>query len=305
MAHRKHRVGMKWVRAALTLCIGASVFAACDTPAAAATHCGDLTTSSCGVTAAPAHGDFHGLIMVRDQPDVLDRAASAGTSPGCGDCVWEVILSCPTNLAGAPQDAAACSAAASAPRCHAGQQIYRLYLTTAAVTNQFEGGLCLGDITDVIPVGNIAAADVQRYLRDVTPPAMTIATSPPTGTLAGLPTYFETRPPTNLAPAPFGNATVRETITLRPSAYAWSWGDGAGSGWTTDAGGVYPHGTLTHLYRYGGVARGSLTTRWGGTYTITVAGRTFGPYTAIGTVTREQPFSIDVFTARSQLVSHA
>jgi hypothetical protein len=36
-----------------------------------------------------------------------------------------------------------------------------------------------------------------------------------------------------------------------------------------------------------------------------VAGRTFGPYAAIGTVTREQPFSIDVFTARSQLVSHA
>jgi hypothetical protein len=250
-----------------------------------------------------AKGDFRGLIMVRDQPDVLDRAAVSGTSAGCGDCVWEIILSCPTNLVGAPEDAAACNAASAAPRCHPGQQLYRLYLTTTAVTNQFEGGLCLGDISDVVPVGNIAAADVERYLRDVVPPAMDLATSPPRGTLAGLPTYFQVRPPADLGPAPFGNATIRETITLAPTAYSWSWGDGTGSGWTTDPGGLYPRGTLTHLYRYGGRASGNVTTQWGGTYTITVAGRTFGPYDAVGSVTRAQSFTLAVFTARSQLVS--
>jgi hypothetical protein len=243
--------------------------------------------------------------MVRDQPDVLDRAASAGTSPGCGDCVWEVILSCPTNLPGAPSDPTACGAASNAPRCRPGQQVYRLYLTTAAVTNKFEGALCLGSIDDVVPVGNIAAADVARYLRDVSPPDLVLTTSPPRGTLVTLPTYFSVRPPTTLKPAPFGGPQVRETITLAPSEYAWSWGDGTESGWTTDAGDTYPRGTLTHRYAYGGTAHGTLVTRWGGTYTITVAGRTFGPYAALGTVTHRQAFALTVFTARSQLVSHA
>lgn len=273
--------------------------------ASGSSGCGDLTTSLCGVSAEPARGDFHGLIMVRDQPDVLDRAASAGTSPGCGDCVWEVILSCPDNLAGSPEDVAACAAASKAPACRHGQQIYRLYLTTNAVTNAFEGTLCLGSIDDVIPVGNIAAADVARYLRDVTPPDLVLTTSPPRGTLVNLPTYFAVRPPTTMRPAPFGGAQVRETIALAPSAYSWSWGDGSASDWTTDAGDSYPRGTLTHRYTRVGIAHGSVTTRWGGTYTITVAGRTFGPYAAVGTITHEQSFALVVATARSQLVSHA
>lgn len=243
--------------------------------------------------------------MVRDQPDVLDRAAVAGTSAGCGDCVWEVILSCPTNLAGSPDDATACAAASAAPRCRPGQQLYRLYLTTSAVTNRFEGALCLGGIDDVVPVGNIAAADVDRYLRDVAPPDLTLTTSPPRGTLVTLPTYFRVRPPANLQPQPFGGPEVRETIALAPSAYQWSWGDGSATDWTTDPGDSYPRGSLTHQYIHGGVAQGTLTTRWGGTYTITVAGRTFGPYAAVGTVTHEQSFTLAVYTARSQLVSHA
>ncbi|MBV9097825.1 MAG: hypothetical protein JO079_07190 [Frankiaceae bacterium] len=257
------------------------------------------------MSADNARGDFHGLIMVRDQPDVLDRSASAGTQAGCGDCVWEVVLACPDNLAGSSGDAAACRAAANAPNCKQGQQTYRLYLTTQAVTNRFEGALCLGSVDDVIPVGNIAAADVARYLRDVTPPDLVLITSPPRGTLVSLPTYFAVRPPPILQPAPFGGPQVHETITLTPSAYAWSWGDGTASDWTTDAGDRYPRGTLTHRYTQSGTAHGTLTTRWGGTYTITVAGRSFGPYDAIGTVTHEQPFALAVYTARSQLVSHA
>ena len=265
--------------------------------------CGSVTVPYCaGAAADQAKGDFHGLIMVRDQPEVLDRAAVAGTTAGCGDCVWEIILACPSGVPGMPKEGAACGAATTAPRCKRGQSVYRLYLTTAATANQFEGPLCLGGIGDVIPVGNIAAADVDRYLRDVTPPDLSITTSPPRGTLVGLPTYFAVRPP-NLPPAPFGGPAVREDITLQPTAYDWSWGDGASSGWTTDAGDRYPRGTLTHTYARSGSADGTVTTRWGGSYTITVAGRTFGPYDAIGAVTHEQSFALPVFTAHSQLVS--
>lgn len=301
MANRRHRFSMNRIR----MLLASTMFVLCGVAqvANADTHCGDLTTSLCGVTSEPAKGDFHGLIMVRDQPDVLDRAASAGTTAGCGDCVWEIILACPGTVPGDPKDGVSCGAASNAPRCRPGQQVYRLYLTTTATANQFEGPLCLGRITDVIPVGNIAAADVDRYLRDVVPPALTVTTSPPNGTLAGLPTYFAVRPPTTLKPAPFGGAAVRETITLTPSAYAYQWGDGSTTDWTTDAGDLYPRGTLTHRYTRGGLADGSITTRWGGTYTITVAGRTFGPYDAVGTVTHRQAFTLPVFTARSQLVS--
>src|SRR5438309_9402647 len=112
---------MKSLRALLVLLVVTASLSQL-TETLGATGCGDLTTSLCGVTSQPAKGDFRGLIMVRDQPDVLDRAASAGTSPGCGDCVWEAILSCPTNLPGAPADPTACGAASNAPRCRPGQQ---------------------------------------------------------------------------------------------------------------------------------------------------------------------------------------
>ena len=97
---------------------------------------------------------------------------------------------------------------------------------------------------------------------------------------------------------------ITETITISPQRYDWTWGDGDNSGWTTNAGAPYPDGTLTHTYVKADHYSGQVTTEWGGTYTITVAGQTFGPYNAIGTITRSQPFNIVVLRARSTLVSH-
>src|SRR4029077_20272682 len=52
-----------------------------------------LVTKCLGkVTSNQERGQFHGLIMVNGQPDVLDAAAHAGTKPGCGDCEWTLIL---------------------------------------------------------------------------------------------------------------------------------------------------------------------------------------------------------------------
>jgi len=77
MAYRRHRVSV--IRRLLASALLAS-YGLASLPATADTGCGDLTTSLCGVTAQPARGDFRGLIMVRDQPDVLDRAAHCRTS---------------------------------------------------------------------------------------------------------------------------------------------------------------------------------------------------------------------------------
>lgn len=241
--------------------------------------------------------------MVPGQPSVLDTAAHSGTKAGCGDCTWTLILACLYNLPSQPQNQDNCTGASDSAHCGKGQMLFRLYLTTDAETNRFIDVLCLGGAKDVVPVGDQAAADVARYLKDVTPPLLDLHLDPPNGIPAGMPAYFWVRPPTNLAPVPFGGGQISETITLAPTRYDWAWGDGSSSGWTTDAGAPYPTGTLTHTYDVAGRYHGTVTTEWGGTYTITLLGQTFGPYTAVGTVTRTQPFDTLVLSAHSTLVS--
>ena len=61
---------------------------------------------------------------------------------------------------------------------------------------------------------------------------------------------------------------------------------------------------LTHTYATGGRAHGSVTAQWGASYTITMAGATFGPYDATGgVVPRTQAFDLPIATAHSHLVS--
>ena len=256
------------------------------------------------VTADQQQGDFHGLIMVPGQPSVLNTAAHSGTKAGCGDCTWELILACLRNDPSHPENQESCASAVNSPQCGRGQLSFRLYLTTEAVRNQLVDMVCLGNIKDVVPVGDRAALDVQQYLKDVKPPDLALHVAPPKGIPAGLPAYFWVRPPADLTPTPFGNGQITETITIAPQRYDWTWGDGQVSGWTTDAGGPYPTGTLTHTYAKADHYSGHVVTEWGATYTITVAGQTFGPYDATGTLTRTQLFTTTVLRARSTLVSH-
>jgi hypothetical protein len=266
--------------------------------------CGDILTSQCGVASDPDSGDFHGLIMVNGQPGVLETAAGAGTQPGCGDCVWTIVLACVFSHPDDPDTEHPCTGSLRARLCEPGQSLFRLYLSTAAVTNRLVDAICLGGIDDVIPVGDIAAADVERYLQDVVPPDLVISVQPPNGVLAGLPAYFRVRPPDSLAPVPFGGPEITETITIAPADFTWHWGDGTADLVTDDPGAPYPDGKVTHTYLTAGDVDGLLTTRWGATYTITVAGATYGPYDATGgPVARDQPFALTVTAAHSHLVS--
>ena len=289
-----------WGIVALLLVIGITPASADSTDG-----CNNLITSQCPGTARAdqVRGDFHGLIMVPGQPGVLDTAAHSGTRPGCGDCEWTLIVACLRNDPNQADDQGGCTGAAESAHCTRGQLLYRLFLTTDAARNQLVDTLCLGGPSDVVPVGEQAALDVQRYLKDVTPPNLDLHVSPPKGVPAGMPAYFWVRAP-QFDPVPFGNGQITETITIKPARYDWTWGDGNASGWTTDAGAPYPNGTLTHIYDVSGTYAGHVVTEWGGTYTITVAGQTFGPYDAIGTVTKRQPFSTTVLEAHSTLVSH-
>lgn len=259
--------------------------------------CAGTYAASCGVAADHVHGDFHGLIAINGQPSVLHLAAHAGTESGCADCVWTIVSDCATSDPRDPGNDELCIGATRSPTCRHGIQ-ERLYLSDKAAIYQPEGTICLHHGQHVIPVGDRARADVARYLKNVTPPDLRLTSRPRQATLAGLRTYFTTATPTSLHPRLFGGPDVHETIKLLPQQAAWDWGDGDSTGW------IDALTTQTHRYNHGGVARGSLQTRWGASYTVTYQGLTFGPYDATGRLTKRQTFTLPVRTSRPVLVSH-
>jgi hypothetical protein len=265
-------------------------------PAAhSAAHCAGVAGSDCGVHSDGTH--FHGLIAVHGSPWVLADAAASGTEAGCGDCRWTIAIACPNESLSDPNTSQACAAASKSPICQPGQLLYRVYLTTAAFLDRVEGTVCIGGQDQVIDIGDRAAGDVARYLKNVIPPDLVIVTEPATATLAGLPTHFRARPPTRLVPVPFGGDGITETITIVAATVDWRWGDREASGWV-------PAGrALRHTYHRGAVAHGRLTTRWDATYTITYGGDTFGPFDAKGRVVKSQPFRLAVRTSSPVLVS--
>lgn len=268
--------------------------------------CLDPNNPSCdqhSVTADQAEGDFHGLIAVNGQPDVLALAARSGSQPGCGDCSWTLVIACVLDTPLDPHNQINCAGATGGQRCPRNQTAYRLYLTTNDTANRLVDTLCLGSPRDVIPVGDQAQADVERYLKDVVPPQMQITVQPPNGVLSNLPAYFQAQQPA-LHPQQFGGPQVTETITITAAHYTWEWGDNTAPLATDDPGGPYPDGQVTHTYDSAAHVTVALTTEWSATYTITVAGDTFGPYNATGTVQRTQRFPIVVDRARSHLISH-
>jgi hypothetical protein len=262
--------------------------------------CGGPAATDCngGVTANQPAGDFHGLIAVTGAPWVLNVAGHSGSTPGCGDCTWSIVLACSFDAPSDPGTPIGCTPARGSAGCPGRQLLYRLYLSTDAAPDTLEGTLCLGGRVQPVPIGDHAAGDVQRYLKDVIPPNLDITTKPKVATLAGLTTYFAARTPSTLTPAPFGGGEITETITLAPSRADWRWGDGAASGWAPAATNV------THAYTRGGNAQVDLTTRWGATYTITYQGQTFGPYDAVGQLTKQQSLTLPVRTSSPTLVSH-
>jgi hypothetical protein len=229
---------------------------------------------------------------------LLEKAAHSGTEPGCGDCVWTVLEYCPGNMPGAQQTD--CRAATHYPLCRRRQVAERIFLSTKTQGYGDVGVYCLGGGNRIVPVGDLAIADVERYLKNVRPPDLDVRLDPRTS-LAGLATRVRAALPRSFQPAPFGGSEVHETITLHPSRETWTWGDGATA--TLRPG---PSGDVatSHTYGSGGHLSAAVTTTWGATYTISYHGATFGPYDATGTLTRRQSTPLTVVTSTPVLVSH-
>jgi hypothetical protein len=241
-------------------------------------------------------GQFRGLIAINGDASLLKREASLAGSNGCDDCLWQVTVACQNNEPGDGRQSG-CRGAVDYPTCRKRQLAERIFLARSGTGYGDVGIYCLGRGNRIVPIGEIAKGDVERYLKDVRPPNLTISFDPGTS-LAGLATKVRAAPDRALRPVPFGGQGVTETIKLAPVSQTWNWGDGQTATFTEAS------IRTSHTYATGGHLTASVTTTWGATYTLTYQGLTFGPYDATGRLTGRQTRAVTVVTSTPVLVSH-
>lgn len=121
-------------------------------------------------------------------------------------------------------------------------------------------------------------------------------------TLVNLPTYFEVRwPAQGVQP---GEVTSVEllgrTVRVRPLArsFLYQFGDGTRLGPTMDAGGVYPSGTVRHIYTRLAIATVRVSATYGGDFSVDG-----GPWQQVGeTISLTGPAKgVQVIQARARL----
>jgi hypothetical protein len=125
-----------------------------------------------------------------------------------------------------------------------------------------EGQACV-DITDLNPPPS--PDEVFRYFQTLPLPQLTTRQQPPGEALVGLPVIFFTDSPTTQT----FTVDIRGfavTIDALATSFSWTTGDGT-TLTTTDPGAPYPDQTVTHDYA-SGTYTASLTTTWGGTFSV-------------------------------------
>ncbi|QXG74656.1 hypothetical protein KUM42_12255 [Modestobacter sp. L9-4] len=157
-----------------------------------------------------------------------------------------------------------------------------------------EGGSCV-DITDLNPPPS--PDEVFRYFQTLPLPQLTTRQQPPGEALVGLPVIFFTDSPTTQT----FTVDIRGfavTIDARATSFTWTTGDGT-TLTTTDPGAPYPDQTVTHDYA-SGTYTASLTTTWGGTFSVDGGAAVDVPGT---TTTVGAPTTFAVRQARSVLTN--
>ncbi|MPQ96452.1 hypothetical protein GB931_00640 [Modestobacter sp. I12A-02628] len=155
-----------------------------------------------------------------------------------------------------------------------------------------DGQGCI-DVTDLNPPPS--PDEVFRYFQELPLPELTAQQQPPGNALVGLPViFYTTDPATQTYTVDIRGFTV--TILATARTYTWHTGDGTDLT-STDPGAPYPDQTVTHDYR-AGTYTASLTTTWGGTYTVDAG----APADVPGTTTTDgPPTTFTVLQARAVL----
>ena len=151
------------------------------------------------------------------------------------------------------------------------------------------------DVTDLNPPPS--PDEVFRYFQTLPLPQLATRQQPPGEALVGLPVIFFTDSPTTQT----FTVDIRGfavTITARATSFTWTTGDGT-TLTTTDPGAPYPDQTVTHDYA-SGTYTATLTTTWGGTFTVDGGAAADVPGT---TTTDGAPTTFTVRQARSVLTN--
>jgi hypothetical protein len=151
------------------------------------------------------------------------------------------------------------------------------------------------DVTDLNPPPS--PAEVFRFFQTLPLPELATQQQPPGDGLVGLPVIFFTDSPTTQT----FTVDIRGfdvDIEARAVQFDWHTGDGT-TLTTTDPGAPHPDQTITHDYR-AGTYTASLTTTWGGTFSVDGGASADVPGT---TTTDGPPTTFTVLQARTVLTN--
>lgn len=238
----------------------------------------------CGTGVVATKADFVGAIVVPGSAAANQAVAGSG---GCEGCEWTLVLRCDLNT---PADPAAVNCMGS--RCPEGTA-YRLYLKRPGdATPVLLDTICLGGAERIVTAAELAA-DVERHLTRLVPPAHSVVVERPGYAVVRLPAFFTAAGPgaqtrTLQVATAAGPATLN--IEVGPREYAWTFGDGRGCT-TTSAGGAWDgdrsraercDDRVAHVYDTTGQVEVTLRATWGGTYTFDVGYGPVGPLAVPG-----------------------
>jgi hypothetical protein len=161
---------------------------------------------------------------------------------------------------------------------------------------QLAGTYCLGADDPGVPDYAQAIAETMREFRNLPLPKAEVQVSPAPTSLVNVPTAFYAGGPQTFSQT-VTPAGISITVTARPTAWRWTWGDGSPKQ-TFDTPGVPKRPVVAHTYDAARDYTASVEVLWRGQFTL--FGQTYDiPTPAVIT---SPPVAVQVREARTQLV---
>lgn len=204
-----------------------------------------------------------------------------GLTAGCADCTWHVSYICNSQVGDGQE-----TCQGGSTRCD--WQLLHVELSVGQAPPEVIEEYCppkpQPPVVALTPLTNTL---LQRAAEQEKAVAPSVRYQPRGGAVTQLATYFAvdgaSRAPVQFQVAVPQAPEVRMTVTATPRSWTWDFGDRSPSLSTTDPGGDYPDGKVTHTYRQ----RGEVTVTT--TSTSSVSWTLVSPYGGLPGATLAQP----------------
>lgn len=261
---------------------------------------GDCRTVLATAEVTSSGGVVTGSLYISGGGETVRRQQSA--APGCPGCVWTVTYVCDVRVDTDSQGQ--CSGGSN--RCGDAQQLVRVELTVGGV---FDSSYQFCPPPGAPPRPISLSQVVDRLLADgqrrSQAPAPQVRFQPAGGAITQLPTYFavedDSRAPTTFHVMIPEAPQVVLDVTVTPTSWRWDFGDGH-SLVTSDPGGDYPDGRVTHTYTRRGTVTVSTATTSAVTQTVRTPDGALPAQTAAASVSPATLTTLPVREGRAVLV---